>query len=63
LFPTLYHLFQGLLHALPHDQCCQLVLSSFFALAIASNNVGLPETSAPPDLADTSIALINFANF
>jgi hypothetical protein len=35
----------------------------FFALAIASNNVGLPETSAPPDLADTSIALINFAKF
>ena len=35
----------------------------FLALAIASNKVGLPETSAPPALAETSIALINFAKF
>jgi hypothetical protein len=35
----------------------------FFALAIASNNVGLPETSAPPARAETSIALISFAKF
>jgi hypothetical protein len=30
---------------------------------MASNKVGFPEISAPPDLADTSIALISFAKF
>jgi hypothetical protein len=34
----------------------------FLAFAIASKSVGFPETSAPPALADTSIALINFLN-
>ncbi|CAB4576146.1 unannotated protein [freshwater metagenome] len=35
----------------------------FFAFAIASKRVGLPDTSAPPDRAETSIALINLAKF
>jgi hypothetical protein len=35
----------------------------FFAFAIASNRVGLPETSAPPALAETSMAFINLAKF
>jgi hypothetical protein len=34
----------------------------FLALVIASYKVGLPSGSAPPFLADTSIALTYFAN-